>query len=66
MKCARKPPARFAVARVCTSAREKQVKRSTTEKCLMISPGPRVMVRVSTRTRSPGEEATYPLGFLLA
>ena len=57
MRCDRKLVARFAVARVCTSAREKRVKRSTAEKCLMISPGPRGMVRVSTWMRSPGKEA---------
>ncbi len=62
----RNPAARLAVALVCTWAREKRVTRSRAEKCLTTSPGPRVTVRVSNCTRSPGALASYPRGFLWA
>jgi hypothetical protein len=63
---ARNLAAKLAVARPCTWAREKRVARSRAEKCLTTSPGPRVTLRVSTCTRSPGALASYPPGFLWA
>jgi hypothetical protein len=54
----RNPAAVWAVARQRTAAQARRVESSTAQKCLTSSPGPRLTLRVSICTRSPGALAS--------